>query len=119
MFQNSCRNVEESLLDICDESSHTICSKIDETVEAMHSDYLQSIQGREVSPASRVVRSEIQQLLSRVHSSFESGQFDPFFEEMPHTAQNEKVTLTKQEDEVTPIKQEDDVFPIKQEDVSV
>lgn len=89
MFQASCRNVQNSILRLCNEMKQEMTSKINETVDTMSADYLQTIMGREVSPASKIVRSNIQRLLSQVHHSLESGQVDPFF------------------DEVVPVKEED------------
>lgn len=91
MFQASCRNVQSSILRLCNEMKQEMTSKIDETVVTMSADYLQTIMGREVSPASKIVRSNLQRLLSQVHHSLESGQVDPSF------------------DEVVPIKEEDNL----------
>ncbi|KAI4596491.1 hypothetical protein KJ359_005245 [Pestalotiopsis sp. 9143b] len=91
MFQASCRNVQSSILRLCNEMKQEMTSKIDETVDTMSADYLQTIMGREVSPASKIVRSNLQRLLSQVHHSLESGQVDPSF------------------DEVVPIKEEDNL----------
>ncbi|KAF3022453.1 hypothetical protein E8E14_009036 [Neopestalotiopsis sp. 37M] len=116
MFQESCENVEECLLRLCDESRKVMCSKIKETVDAMATDCTQAIMGREVSPTSKIVRFQIQQLLSRVASSFESGQLDPLFDELAPTEQGEEVTVTKKEEQGPRIKQEEEVTSIKQED---
>jgi hypothetical protein len=116
MFQESCENVEECLLRLCDESRKVMCSKIKETVDAMATDCTQAIMGREVSPTSKIVRFQIQQLLSRVHSSFESGQLDPLFDELAPTEQGEEVSVTKKEEQGPRIKQEEEVTSIKQED---
>ncbi|KAH6654027.1 Dynamin family-domain-containing protein [Truncatella angustata] len=70
MFEESCDTVEERLLALCSEIKQDMYLKIHEIVDTLSMDYELIILGQEISSSSKVLRSEVQMLLSEVDDFF-------------------------------------------------